>query len=176
MSGTMGLSALMIVLSVASQASQANPPDASKEKACVAGIRQDAIKERSRHGEVIQDPGIGLSWRVERDPLHPARPRRLIELPDAVPCGQKSIGRIGTSERTEALNAEQRWVIRKGNVLLVSQDTKVVHARLTAVALGNGMIGDPIDVRLRFASKVLRARITGPGRGLLIDGGGEMRR
>ena len=160
---------VLFALAIAGLESLANRPGTPAEQACGTEARQDHVNHRIEHDQVIQDPAIGLSWRVESDPFHPSGPRRLIELPDAVPCRQEHIDRIGRTERTGSLNATQRWVVRKGDSLLVSRDTRMVRTRLTAVALDGGAVGDSINVRLRFAAKVVRARIAGFGRALLID-------
>jgi hypothetical protein len=55
-------------------------------------------------------------------------------------------------------------VIHAGDRLIVEENTRLVEARLAAVAMGPAIAGAPLDVRLTIGGKVMRAVALAPGR------------
>ena len=118
---------------------------------------------------VLDDPATGLHWRFE--PSVSGGPGKLVQTSDAVSCSGGLAG--GTSEGAGRSRSRLRPVVRRGNSLMVLQESSVLRAELSAIALSDGAEGDSISVRLRFAAKVVRARITGPGRAVLVGSRSE---
>lgn len=123
---------------------------------------------------VVDDPATGLHWRFESSAS--GGPGKLVQIFEAVSCraGREDSRNTG---KGSGRSAETRSVvIRRGDSLLLLQESNAVHAELSAVALSDGAPGDGINVRLRFAQKVVRAMITGPGRAVLVGGRNEAHR
>lgn len=123
---------------------------------------------------VLDDAATGLHWRFENSVS--GGPGKLVQTFDTVSC-RGGLAGAGRSSKGSGLLAEGRnAVIRKGDSLLVLQESNVVHAELSGIALSDGAPGDSISVRLRFVAKVVRATISGPGRAVLADGRNEAHR
>lgn len=148
------------------------PPGTVSKQAEVAAKRvwgaenvQSKIDGRRCRG-LLDDPATGLRWR--RESGISGGPAKLVRNFDAVSCGGRLGATANAGRDSGPLVQPDNWVVRRGDLLLVLQDSNVVHAELSAVAMRSGATGESIDVRLQFAAKVVRARITGPGRAFLI--------
>jgi hypothetical protein len=98
----------------------------------------------------IDDPNLGTRWLMRRDPAHPGGPGVV----ETAICGRES-----------AAGAEA--VIRGGERVVVDEDSKVVEARLEAIALGSAAAGKAFQARLKIGGKVVRAVAVGVGRATL---------
>ena len=123
---------------------------------------------------VLDDAATGLHWRFENSVS--GGPGKLVQTVDTVSCRRGFAGVRGSSRGSERLSEVRSVVIRKGDAVLVLQESNVVHAELSGIALSEGAPGDSIRVRLRFAAKVVRATISGPGRAVLPGGRNEAHR
>ena len=54
-------------------------------------------------------------------------------------------------------------IIRKGDQVVITAQTSQINVRMPGEALSSGAIGEQINVRNLRSSRVIRARITGPG-------------
>jgi hypothetical protein len=146
------------------------------ERACSVQILNARSNGGVRDGQATEDPASGIRWRVAKDPSHPEWPARLVKVSDRASCGHWSAGPLTTQERRVTVGAAQRPIVRPGDSIVVSQDTRAVNAEFDATALSNGWPGDSIKVRLRFGGKVMRVKVTAPGRALLIGDESESNR
>ena len=113
----------------------------------------------------IDDAAMRQHWRPERSAVHPDWPAKLVMISGS--CDERQ-GPEAQGRMAKHLSI----VVRQGDVLAVSEENAALLAELQAVALSSGGRGGVIRVRLRFAGKVLRARIVAPGKAVLI---GDMR-
>lgn len=113
----------------------------------------------------IDDPNTGARWLLLRDTSHPGGPGRLV-LASGLRNGDKSREQGAELGATPALAAEIP-AVRKGDKLVVEENTATVEARLEAVALGPGAIGSTVQARLTIGGKVVRALVLAPGRAAL---------
>ena len=131
----------------------------------------DTAKARSNGGawpvRVIQDPAIHRNWRIERDSHHPEWPARFVQISDDQFNCAGATGPVEIPGSSVAAVNLPSLIVHKGDVLVISEDTAALHAEFDGFALSNGALGDSIRVRLRFAERVLRARITEQGRAVL---------
>jgi hypothetical protein len=104
----------------------------------------------------IDDPWTGARWQMQRSEEYPAGPYRL-RLVDAghVP----SVNAV-----VVAKPAPPRPVIHPGDLLTVEEHTAVVDASLQAVAMGQAVVGEWLNVRLKLGGKVLQVMALGAGR------------
>jgi len=127
----------------------------------------------------IDDPHTGDRWLLVRDWDRPGGPGRLVLLPGAV----RSQGSAIADPRIEPIPAQPSSrdrlagplappVIRPGDRLVVEEDTPVVEARLSAVAITAAAPGGPLQARLEIGGKVVQALALGPGRARLAPQSG----
>jgi len=126
----------------------------------VAAWGQSATRAAAQIVREIDDPPTGRRWVLERDPSRPGGPGRL------VPVDQ----RLGGAPR-KTVAAEP--VIRPGDHIIVEQNTRILDARLEAVALNPAAAGSPLQVRLVIGGRVVHALALGPGRAQLVPGAGR---
>jgi hypothetical protein len=176
MTETKVIAVLFMVLGLVSQACAASQAKARPEQACAAEILKAKIEGGRRDHQMIKDAASGKSWRVAGDPRHPEWPARLVEVVGGGSCGDQPADPLRTGERRGMSKNSRAIAVRAGDWLRVSQDTRVVHAEFDAIALGGGMSGDSIKVRLRFGGKVMRVKVSAPGRALLIGNISEVHR
>jgi len=125
---------------------------------------------------VIQDPALHQGWRVVRIANHPEWPARLQRVSEgAVDCSQSNEADGVLPARTPAASLTPP-IVHSGDVLVISEETAVLRGEFDAIALSNAGPGDAIRVRLRFADKVVRVRVTAKGRAVLDRGSREVYR
>jgi hypothetical protein len=126
------------------------------------GTRQapEAGRAAAQAVREIDDPPVGRRWLLERDPLRPSGPGRLV----AVAAGASPLA----AEAAAALP-----VVHAGERVIVEWNTPVIDARLEAVALNPAPVGAALSVRLVIGGHVVRARALGPGRAELLAGDGR---
>lgn len=167
MSGTKMIGVMFVVLGLLPRAC-ALDVKAQLERRCSAPAMTSNVDARSREHQIIRDPASGMSWRVATDPRHPERPAKMVEISNEDYCGDRLIGGLRAGREPRVADTVQSPIVRAGDWLQVLQDTRVVHAEFNAMALSKGWPGDSIKVRLRFAGKVMRVRLTASGQALLI--------
>jgi hypothetical protein len=163
---------MAVLLVIAGVAPQARPYTNAQARPEAKAMVDGGIKGQP----LIEDAASGRRWCVARDARHPEWPARLVEISKAAACPRQSSGNLGTREGSGWGRTGQAATVQKGDLLLVSQDNKVVHAEIDAIALSSGRVGDLINVRLRFGGKVMRVRITSTVRAILIGDTREVRR
>ncbi len=117
----------------------------------------------------IDDPHTGDHWLLMRDAANPAGPGRLVLAEDGEATGGR--GTAGDARQTSDTGAHAtrlRPLIRAGDALVVEEHTKVVDARLEAVALGPAAIGVEFRARLKVGGKVVRVVAVAAGRAVLV--------
>jgi len=124
---------------------------------------------------LIEDLSTCRHWSLERVAHHPDWPARLVEVSDEALCLYRTDAPQGKPTRQNTLMNHRRVIVREGDVLAISEETTALRANLEGVALSSGPEGGVIRVRLRFAGKVMSARITAPGMANLIRSGNEVR-
>jgi hypothetical protein len=115
---------------------------------------------------ILKDPALIAScWLLERDPTHPEGPPRWRQVPSREPGDSIPLNRPVTGIVTDRAPA----VIRSGDQLTIEEDSKLVEARLQAVALESAGPGEILAVRLRSTGKIIRAVAVAPGRGVFAQ-------
>jgi hypothetical protein len=100
----------------------------------------------------IDDPNLGTRWLLRRNPAHPGGP-----------------GIIETATCTDReLEAGAPPVIHAGDRVILEEDSKVVEARLEAIALGAAAEGKTFRARVRIGGKLVRAVAVSAGRAMLL--------
>jgi hypothetical protein len=122
--------------------SRAGPGDIDRE----GNIACNLVRE-------LDDSNTGKRWLLMRDSAHPGGPGRWV-------LSSRGWGAVGTGNVPVA----PLPVIRPGDLLIVEQDSALIHARLEAVALGSAVPGSVVNVRLQIGGEVFRAVALGPGR------------
>jgi hypothetical protein len=123
---------------------------------------------------ILRDPVMVASscWLLERDPIHPEGPGRWLQVPiretgDAIPFdGDSADLALGV------VADHARPIIRGGDQLMIEENSKLVDARLQAVALQSASTGEIFAVRLRSTGKLVRAVAMAPGRAEFAQGTG----
>lgn len=134
-------------------------------------------------GEVlrqIDDPGAHGVWLLTRDPVHPAGPGRMVWVPNKVRLQEaaSSVSSPVTGAGPEAARpvpgaaAMAKPVILAGDRVVVVEETPVVDARLTAIALNPAPLGMAFHARLEIGGQVVRAVAVGPGLARLAPAAG----
>jgi hypothetical protein len=123
----------------------------------------------------IDDRPTHKRWLLERDRNRPSSPGRMVLISNSGAVAGQDPEEIPDSQPLRAaLPAPPIPVIRAGDRLVVEENTPVVEARLTAIALGPAVAGAVLNVRLEIGGKVIRALATGPGRAKFAPGiGGQ---
>jgi flagella basal body P-ring formation protein FlgA len=87
---------------------------------------------------------------------------------DEVSCSSQSNVNPGIKgQKTEWLR-HPTTIVRAGDVLVASDETRALLANLEGVALSNGSPGEVIGVRLRLGGNIMRAQVLAPGKVRLI--------
>ncbi len=117
----------------------------------------------------IDDPATGKRWLLEFDPAHPGGPGRLVLASEsaAVPGKRQAKINAPVSSLPTAVPSPVKAIIRAGDRLVVEQNTRVIEARLEAVALAPARKGATFQARLEIGGKVVRAVAIAPGRASL---------
>jgi hypothetical protein len=117
----------------------------------------------------IDDPHTGDRWLVMRDAANPAGPGRLVlvEAGEAT-SGRGTAGDVRQTGDTARNVARLRPLIRAGDALVVEEHTRVVDAKLEAVALGPAAMGAEFRARLKVGGKVVRVVAVAAGRAVLV--------
>ena len=115
----------------------------------------------------VWKPLVGLtssrsSWKLARDPVHPAGPGYWLQERRTDCAGQRT-----SAKRSLSGSARVLPVIRVGERLIVEDRMPRVEARLQAVALEPAHRGDSILARLTAGGAVIRAVVLGPGYAVL---------
>jgi hypothetical protein len=134
-------------------------------------VRRDLIRRD------FLDPCLGLHWQLMDDPKHPGGPGRLVQLREmAVADAGKRFAEanVASLDATPLKAPLLPVVIRAGERITVEQETPVLHARLTAVALESGAVGDRLRVRLN-AGKNAAMGTAGPVIAVVATGKGLAR-
>lgn len=103
----------------------------------------------------FDDPACGARWLLVRDAARPGGPGRLLPVP-------LERGHGGTAAATE------NPMIRAGDRIVLEEHTRVVEARLEAVALGPAREGERFKARLKIGGKVVDAEAAGAGRAVFV--------
>jgi len=111
----------------------------------------------------IDDPHNGSRWLLLIDPHHPGGPGRLV-LAGAV--RNKPVLPNSDAQKTETPPPP---VIHTGEKLILEEHSKVVEARLDAIALNPAAVGGTLRVRLVIGGLVVRASAVAPGRVVLTQ-------
>ena len=111
----------------------------------------------------IDDPHNGSRWLLLIDPHHPGGPGRLV-LAGAV--RNKPVQPKSDAQKTETPPPP---VIHTGEKLILEEHSKVVEARLDAIALNPAAVGGTLRVRLVIGGLVVRASAVAPGRVVLTQ-------
>lgn len=126
----------------------------------VAAWGQSATRAAAHIVREIDDPPTGHRWVLERNPSRPGGPGLLVPAD-----GRRVIGAQGS--------VAAELVIRPGDHIIVEQNTRILDARLEAVALNAAPAGSPLQVRLVIGGRVLHALALGPGRAQLVPEDGR---
>jgi hypothetical protein len=94
--------------------------------------------------KVLEDPGTGNRWLLERNSEHPGWPGRLIRLEAS--AGEDSC--LGS--------ASPAVVIHAGDQVAVEKNTELIRVQLQAVALGSASTGQSVAVRLKAGGHIVR--------------------
>jgi hypothetical protein len=105
----------------------------------------------------IDDPNNGARWLLLIVPHHPGGPGRLV-LADAV-RNEVLLSKTEV-QRTETPLSP---AIHTGERLILEEHSKVVDARLDAIALNPAAVGGTLRVRLVVGGQVVRALAVAPG-------------
>jgi hypothetical protein len=110
----------------------------------------------------IDDPHNGDCWLLERNPVHPAGPGRLV---------LASVGKRTSPDKVQtAIGAEPVLpVIRSGDRVVVEEHSAQADARLEAVAIGPALAGASFNVRLAIGSQIVRVLAVSPGRAVVQE-------
>lgn len=147
-------------------------------------VRAEALtRDGATHGVFLDDPCLGMHWRLIIDPLHPEQPGRwqLVR-----PSSKEVIRQASQPARNKVLSPERMSgrddesirpgiVIRAGDKVMVTQGTAEINARLLAVALEPARAGERFDARLLAvrnqvsSSAVLVVQASGPGEAVWIE-------
>lgn len=106
---------------------------------------------------VISDPSTGDRWLLERDPVAPGGPGRLVRLS----AGQEPP--LAANDRIRNEKALPPRAIRAGDRIVVEEHTAVMDAELEGVALNGARTGATLRVRLKIGGRVVSAVAEGPG-------------
>jgi hypothetical protein len=98
------------------------------------------------HRELI-DPCLGLHWQRVINPVHPEWPERLIPMGEVLVDPIRS-QRVAATGDARVPDARPAFVIHVGEHIAVEQQTAVMYAKLQAVALESGTVGQRLRVRL----------------------------
>jgi flagellar basal body P-ring formation chaperone FlgA len=113
----------------------------------------------------LKDPSmIGSCWQLERNPEHPERPGRWLREPMRESCDSIHDQRTSAGSQASQVRTHARPVIRSGDQLTLEENSKLIEARLQAVALESAVQGGILAVRLRTTGNVVRAVALAPGR------------
>jgi hypothetical protein len=109
----------------------------------------------------IDDPTSRERWLLIRSTDHSGAPGNLILIPsDRSPKG------AGIFHQNQPLPAP---VIRAGDALILEEHTRIVDARLEAIALGPARTGAVLRARLKLGGRVVRAVASGPGSAIIAE-------
>jgi len=129
----------------------------------------DVVKE-------IDDPENGNRWLLMRDPSHPSGPGllRLAGMPASRGLEQQEGARHGEPAQaslppTALEPAPVLPVIRAGDRIMVEQHTRVVDARLEAVAISPARAGAVFRARLLMGGGMIRAVAVAAGRATMAE-------
>jgi hypothetical protein len=104
----------------------------------------------------IEDPASGDRWILERDPLHPEGPGKLVRGPSLTPGSCSSV--------TFHLQPQPVPLIRAGDPLLVEEHTASADIRLNAIALSPAAAGKSIPARITPGGSIIQVIASAPGR------------
>ena len=125
----------------------------------------------------IADPCLGLHWRLIVDPSSSGKPGRLVLLDQNGTVNGSKVDGTHMLPATATFDLAS-VLIRAGEHIVVDQDTGVIRARLSAVALESAVAGQRLRVRLIVGSGLSRnTELTAPGPivSTLATGAGEAR-
>jgi len=122
------------------------------------------LRQDIQRGEIlreIDDPWDGSRWLLRSGSNHPGGPGSLTQVADGIaePAGKKQQA------------ARVQPVIRAGERLIVTENSKIAMSRLQAVALEVGAIGSEIKVRLLIGGNVIRVTVTGTNEASMLAWG-----
>ena len=129
----------------------------------------------SRLIRVIADPNLGNLWLLCRDLETPGGPGRLLQVAAGRPVPHGPLQGGVPSRDTQDSDRVIRLVIHAGDRVVVSENSAVVDARLSAVALESAIPGSGFNARLEIGGKVVRAIALGSGRASLAPEPGVRR-
>jgi hypothetical protein len=114
----------------------------------------------------IDDPRNGDRWLLTLDPSHPGGPG-LLRLVAARPGSTEP--RPTEPEQPGPASEPAPPVIRSGDRVIVEQHTRMVDARLEAVAMSPAQVGAAFNARLTMSGGMVRAVAVAPGRAVIEE-------
>jgi hypothetical protein len=124
---------------------------------------------------IIDDPGTGRRWLRVLQFDRPEAPALLLQMPEKQSCSKVSVADVERRPPTSHQNLPLP-VIRPGDSVILSENSRVSDAQLEAIALERATAGEALTVRLKLGGHLLRAVATAPGRATLLAERNEVRR
>lgn len=118
---------------------------------------------------VFEDASTHRRWILYEDLNHLARPAKLAQTAAGSNCDAAQRDACVAGGR--AARFVPPAVIRNGDSILITQHTPAADGLLEATALGEGMVGETIKVRLRRGGRILSVIAEGPGRARMTAAG-----
>lgn len=117
---------------------------------------------------VVRDWGLHREWRMERDPAHPERPARLVEIP-----WDSAAADLNHPEPRRAAAVPQPPAVRAGMHVTVIRHGATAEICLRGTALGTARTGERVAVRAGLGNAVVHGVVRGPGLVELASGDGR---
>lgn len=105
---------------------------------------------------LVRDWGLHRQWRVERDPVHPERPARLVE----VPWSTEEVSEAPAAALRAARKAPE---VRAGMPVTVIGESSRAEIRLRGTALGTARCGETVAVRAGLGAQLMHGVVRGAG-------------
>ena len=127
----------------------------------------DVPREEFRHYRtmrIVDDPGTGTKWVIERDLRHPSGPGKMV-----VVSGEGFSG-APRGEHQENQNSQILPVpiIHSGDFVLVIEKGNVLDASFEGVAVSSARSGESVSVRLKIGGHTLEGVAIEPGKVRLL--------
>lgn len=120
---------------------------------CGTVLALATVAGAARLPERIVDAGLHRQWLIERDPSHPERPARLVEVPWS----------SGAAATLSAVPVASRKLpgVRAGMKVTLWRRDRNVELQLTGTALRAASVGTMVEVRAGLHGSVLRGIVRG---------------
>jgi len=130
----------------------------------------DAIKQPRREVRqyqtmrIIDDPGTGTKWVVERDVRHPSGPEEMVLVSD----GGRSVASRDEHQGNQNSQKLRRPIIHSGDLVIAIEKGNVLDASFEGVAVSSAGSGEPVIVRLKIGGHTFEGIAIEPGRVRLL--------